>query len=233
MPTSRKRKIDNSRRKKKPNPHPFYRDKQTLRLKSKVFNLLRENEDFIALVRIGRVLNVLDYSDQLITNPPLSIPEQVQPHHRVRTLFNTAGYLAEGLQVVQSLRLKYSNSDFFKPLLELFDESYERKRAVVREIRNSAFHLDHEAKATPTTLRELKLPHYDFYSEAKGEIKSAYFHLPDLVDFNFVMDKLMPNRSDRAAVTELFEMILSFNVSFRKAAWVFITGVANRLNLTV
>ncbi len=206
-------------------------DKEIVRLKPKAFNELRENGDFIALIRIGRVLNVLVYSDQLITNPPTSLPEALQAHHRVRTLFNTAGYLSEGLEVVQSLRLKYTHVEFFKPLRELFDDSFERQRNIVKKIRNSAFHLDHEAKATPATLKDLKLPYYDFYSEAKGEINSIYFHLPDVVDFNFLMNHLMPNRSDRAAGKELFETILNFNIVFRKAALTFVTGIVKKLNL--
>ncbi len=101
----------------------------------------------------------------------------------------------------------------------------------MKRVRNTAFHLDHEATATAAILKELKLPHYDFYSEAKGEIDSIYFHLPDVVDFNFLMDNLMPNRSDRGAVTELFETILNFSIVFREAALTFLRGVGKKLNL--
>src|SRR5205085_8106711 len=61
---SKSRKVTATRKKKKPNPHPFYMDKEIVRLKPKKFNTLRENADFIALVRIGRALNALAYSDQ-------------------------------------------------------------------------------------------------------------------------------------------------------------------------
>lgn len=231
MPASRSRTIKSVRRKNKSNPHPFYSDKDVIRLKPKIFNSLRDNEDFVALVCMGRVLNVLEYSNQLIVNPPKSLPETLQSHHKVRTLFNSAGYLAEGLKMAESLRLKYPNDEFFKPLLELFSDTFKGQRDIVRQIRNCAFHLDHEAKATSATLKDLKLPYYDFYSEAKGEINTVYFHLPDIVDFNFLMNELMPNRSDRSAVTELLSTILQFNNVFRKAALIFINGVGNKLNL--
>ncbi len=231
MPISRTRKIIAIGRKKKANSYPFYMDKEVVRLKPKVFKMLRDNKDFIALVRIGRCLNVLDYSYQLIKNPLSSLPEKLQAHHRVRTLFNTAGYLAEGIKVAESLRLAYPNDEFFKPLCELFGDSFKGHRDIVKAIRNSAFHLDHEAKSTAATLKGLKLPYYDFYSELRGEVGSIYFHLPDVVDLNFLMNDLMPNRSDRVAVEELHKAILEFHIAFTGAALIFVKGVLKKLDL--
>jgi len=231
MPIARGRKQRLNRPKRKPNPDPFYMDKEIVRIKPKIFNSLRNNQDFVAMIRMARVLNVLDYSAYLLINPPEFPTDSMRSRHRMRTLFNMAGYLAEALKVADSLRNQYHNDAAFHPLLELFDDDNKDHREVVRKIRNSAFHLDHEAKATAVILKDLKLSHYEFYSEVKGDMATAYFHLPDLLDINYFVDELKPNRSDRRALLELFESILEFNMAFVVAARSFVLGLGIKLGL--
>jgi len=208
-------------------------DGSVLRIKPRVFDRLRENEDFIAIVRVGRVINVIDHCLQILANPPKFPTDNLLIRHRIRTLFNLAGYLSEGLEVVQSLRLRYPNDDFFEPFLRFFSVEYSGERKLVRTIRNSAFHLDHETKVTRKMLLELKGPHYDFFSQPiiDGEVAGMYFLLADTIDMNYLVDKLSPDGVSRAAMLEMLATIPNFAAKFSAASSAFITGLGKRLKL--
>lgn len=231
MPISRSRTRGAKRPKRKHNTQPLYMHGDVVRLKPKVFEALREDPDFVAMVRIGRVLNVLDHARYLNDNPPEWPSRAFETRHRVRTLFDMAVHIAQGLEAVQSLRLSYHSEEYFSALNALFGEEFSAKLNIVRKITNTAFHLDNEVTATLSTLKELDLPYYDFYTETKGESVWSYFYLGDMVDLNYLIGEVMDNNADRLTLIEILTAVLDLNVAFINAARDFVKGLAVKLKL--
>lgn len=233
MALTRQRKKDSHRPKRRPSREPFYQNKNVLRLKPKVFDRLREDDDFIAMIRVGRVINALNYSTFLMRHRVYQeLPEEQQAIFRVRTIWVCAGYLSEGLNVIQSLQPKYHDKDFFASCLKLFEDQHKKQRKVIRDVRNSvAFHLDSDAKFTAQTLMELKLSHYEFFSRASLEdVTVTNFHLAELVDLNFLGNRVFPDDSN-ADILELLRLILSFSENILKASWEVVEGLGRRLDI--
>lgn len=223
------------RRKRKPSAAAFYSHKDIVRLKPKFFNSLRENDDFIAMVRIGRVFNVLDYSFHLIANAPDGLPEHVQSRHRVRALWNCAGYLQEGIKVAFSIQLTYAKEEFFKPFMTILGAEHKKERRIMKDIRDSlAFHLDVDSKATKQMLMSMKLPYYEFYSETAGRTRSANFPFADLIDLNYLLNVTIdPTIKDGDSFEALMKTILDFRQQYVEAASTFIRGVNEKLGLMI
>lgn len=233
MATTLHRKKTTNRPKRRPSQEPFYQNKNILRLKPRVFDRLREEEDFISMVRVGRVINALNYSTFLMRQRVYDeLLEEQQAIFRVRTIWVCAGYLFEGLNVLESLRSKYHNKDFFASSLNLFGDQYKQQRKVTRDVRHSvAFHLDSDSKFTAQTLKELKLSHYEFFSRvAMDDVTVTNFHLAELVDLNFMGNRVFPDDAS-ADILEVVRMILDFSQSMLKALWEVVEGLGRRLKL--
>ena len=221
------------RPKKKNNPAPFYpHGKNTIRIKTKALDKLRDDGDFVALIRVGRAMSALSYAVFSLLNPP-SEEDELLTRHRYRTLLVVAGYITATLEVAESLRLSHGKSSFFDGFNEIFSDDYTRARNIVRKVRhNVGFHLDAEKNLTKTIIADLKLSHYDFVSGNPDVHGSLCFPLADIIDVNYLaIDLKIRGSKDDDVLKEIFETIVSFNGVVYAAADKFIEGIIKKLGL--
>ena len=194
MPTSR-------RRPRNPNTRPRKRGVRSgleevngvFRVKRNVFNNIKNDEDFAAMVRVGRLLNVLAHTmDSISGGAAVDFSEPLTLRNFTRTLFNTAGYIFEGYELIASLYPRYRHEAFFCKLANAYeDPDRPYKRKIMQLMRNAgAFHLDSDNKHTKEALSKLNLNKIDLYSSKDGTYGTAYFHLADTLDINYVIDEL-------------------------------------------
>jgi hypothetical protein len=209
-----------------------------IRIKPNVFEKMRENEDFAAMIRVGRLMNVLAFSMEVVAaNPPIDEKDPLTLRRFVRTMFLTAGYIYEGYELITSLYPKYYKEEFFAKFAEIYnDPEKTSKRNILRLMRNAgAFHLDSDNKSTKKALTNLKVKKFDLISGSDGTYSTLYFHLSDTLDINYVIDEL--KTQDDEDETEIYRKmgLLPGNLLgvFIRASDQFIEGLARKLKLIV
>lgn len=237
MPISKQRHISGSKRPRKRGPKsPLETVNGVIRIKRNIFDIIRSDEDFAAMVRMGRLMNVLAYMMEVVHDgPPIDEKNPLTLRRFVRTTFNTAGYVYEGYELVTSLYPKYFKKKYFTKFAELYnDPDKTRKRKTMQLMRNAgAFHLDSENKSTKKALAGLKLNKIDLISGADGTYSTLYFHLADTLDINYVVDQLKETSDDDEG--EIYRtmgvMAVDLLGEFIRAADQFVEGVARELKL--
>lgn len=228
MPISKHRKKRTSRKRKVVNLNETKSPIQRIRIRKHRFREIRNNPDFLALVKVGRAVNAITSgiqftSDYIDDNSPVGLRQYN------RAFFTTSGFLYEGLEVVTSIRLKYLSEPFFNKLNILIGDEYKKHRKVLQEIRNSiAFHLDSDDKSTKLTLSNLKLNRYDLMSGNSGRMMDFYFDMADTVDFNYLIDKFKDGRPEPEVLAEIMELVTELMNSFAFAGHEFLDGLGKK-----
>lgn len=232
MPVSKHRKITTVKRRKSPTVDQPEGTINRIRIRRHRFHELRDNSDFLALIKVGRVVNAVMFGFQCISD----YMEDMSPVGRRqynRAIFLTAGYMYEGLALVDSLKLKYVNEVFFERLNNLTGDTYKRHRKIVQEIRHSvAFHLDSDDKSTKAALKNLKLPRYDLMSGNSSRMMDFYFDFADTIDLNYLIDKLKDDRPETEVLGEIFTCFTDILKEFGGAGHEFLTGLGEKMNFT-
>lgn len=208
-------------------------DPYTFGIRPKEFDRLREDQDFINLIRVGRLLNALTYMmgvamDSNIGNSP------TDRKRFWRNIFNTGGYLYEGYLLIESISLKYVDERPFDSFRKILETLNPRRKKILREMRdNAAFHLDHENKSTIKAIKALKLPRYALVSAENSEMGSLYFDLADTADWNYLIDqcKTEVNKDEGSIKNEILQVVVELNAEFARASEKFVRGIAVRLKL--
>src|SRR4029079_15456267 len=174
----------------------IFGEKTTIRIKRHRFPFLKNDDDFLALVKVGRLINTIAFGLQNIVDYG-DLKSPVERRQYYRAFFISGGYLHEGIQLAASLRQKYRTEEFFQPLMSLaYDDQYSVQRKILQRIRDSvAFHLDHHDKSTKTALSKLKLSKYDLMSGETDTFSDFYFDFADTVDLNFLIDEFKGTKS--------------------------------------
>lgn len=218
-------------RRKRQKSTPLYREGNVVRIRRSKFNDIRANDDFISMIRIGRVLNALNFTMQLIIENK-TIDSAVGRRNHYRTNFNAGGFLYEGLLLVDDLRSKYANDDSFTILRDLPFKTSDRRRKIVKTIRdNVAFHFDHKNNTVRPTLENLNTDYFEFYSADGPQLGQFYFNLSDLIDINYILDELNDDKPERETHVEIYQVIDDLTAHFVRGAEAFIIGMSRKLGL--
>ncbi len=126
---------------------------------------LRNDPDFLTMVKIGRVMNSLTYCittltmfDQFETN--LTHMRQFR-----RSQIMLGGFVHETVELVDSIKGRYLGDPDFEPLRALvLDYEYEKTRKQAKKVRNYlAFHLDNYDATTAVTISRMKTATYTLW----------------------------------------------------------------------
>lgn len=148
-----------------------------------------------------------------------------------RAIFVTAGYMYEGLLLIDSLKLRYTNESFFERLNKLASASFKRHRKIVQEIRHSlGFHLDSDDKSTKAALKHLKLPRYDLMSGNSDRIMDFYFDFADTIDLNYLVDKFNSDQPESETLVEIFRCFGDLATEFGHGGDEFLNGLGKKMN---
>ncbi len=236
MPKSKQRGKSSSGRPKKRGPSPPLEDiNGVICIKRNVFAKLRSNEDFADMVRVGRLLNVLAHmTDAVDKAPTIDSKNPLTLRRFTRDMFNIAGYVYEGFELISTLYPKHFKEDYFAKFESLHsDPEKPQKRRLMSLMRNAgAFHLDSDNKSTKKALSKLNLNKIDFVSGGDGTFGALYFHLADTLDINYVIDEVKQSEEDeRDVYLRMGKLSADLLVEFMYGADDFVGGVARKLDL--
>lgn len=193
------------------------------------FPQLRNDKDFLAMIKVGRAVNAVISSIQFISDyKDDDSPKGKRQYNRA--IFTTCGYLYEGLLLIDSLRLRYIQEPFFDKLNILISDKYKKHRKAVQEIRQIAFHLDSDDKSTKVTLGNLKLSCYEFISSDSDKMIDFYFNMADTIDFNYLIDKFKEDQTETEIFKELLQLVTELMELFGVAGHEFILGLSEKMN---
>jgi hypothetical protein len=203
-----------------------------LRLKKHSFERVRKEKDFVNLIRVGRLLNCLGFSMQLVAGRP-AMSSILEQRFHYRTIYLMGGYLYEGYLLVDDLWSTYRDEPFFKGLRDLKTELPDRRRKIVKKIRDGVgFHLDWREQATSVTLDKLQIDYVELLSFESDERGDLYVSAADVIDLNYLLDELKGSQTEPDTHKEIYDALTSLLDEFAGACDLFICGLIPRLDLT-
>ncbi|MEO8649441.1 MAG: hypothetical protein ABI539_09770 [Acidobacteriota bacterium] len=207
MPVSkqRKKKGIQHRTPKSPKPDLTF-DGKNFWIGEKKYDEIKSNPDFIAAVRLGRVVNALSFSvNLLIRHLDFKSESPATLRNHVRSLMLVAGYVHEALSVFYSLRLAYQSFDFFSKIDALLYPTDKSREILLKVIRDGgAFHLDSDNKITAKTLLALDSDGYDIFTAESDSAFHFYFNFSDVVDLNHFLAQMSDEMTLQEKQNEMF-----------------------------
>ncbi len=170
---------------------------------------LRNDPDFVAMIKIGRVMNALGYC---ITNMVTFRDWQTNRTHerqQRRTWVMLGGFLHEAIEVVNSIKGRYLGNADFEPLRALvLDYEHEKTRKKAKKVRNwMAFHLDGNDETTRATISKLKPETFTLWCGENQQNGSYYFELADILDLTY-LGEVFPAEDDGYTPMDSGEKVL-------------------------
>lgn len=208
------------------------------RLKKHKFIEVTGNNDFVTAVRIGRVLNALHFSRELVLYD-YDMTKSKDRRRWSRVLILNAAYLHEALRVFESVESKYATRDFFKAALILTrpdTKEGELRKKVLKYLRDAGFHLDSDDKVTSSTLLSMAPDDYILFSNDDGTIGNFHFDLADNVDLYSWVEAFRESK-DQTTLDVLKDIIsdaiIDLGREVVKAGHDIFHGLIEGLNLTL
>ena len=203
-----------------------------IRIRRHRFREIRNNPDFLALIKVGRAVNAVTSGLQFISD--YKDDDSPVGHRQFnRAFFTTSGFLFEGLELATSLRLRYLSEPFFNKLNILIGDEYKNHRKVLKEIRHSiAFYLDSDDKSTKLALSNLNLSRYELMSGTSDQEMDFYFDFADTIDINYLIDKFKDGRPEPDVFRDLINLVTQIMTSFGIAGHEFLTGIGQKMNFS-
>lgn len=204
-----------------------------IRIRRHRFAFLRKNEDFLTMIRVGRLLNSLAFCLRCIDD----FNDDKSPVGRrqyMRALFLLGGFLHEGLDLVASLRSRYKDEPTVAGLVDLTygsDSSFERKMLQLMR-HNAAFHLDSHDQSTREAMKNLKLPRYDLASYNSQKQLDFYFNFADTIDLNFLIDKLKGDKTEQETLEAIFSSLMTVAKAFMELGHKFLARLAEKTDIS-
>lgn len=235
MPTSRKRK-----RRGKPVTHqpmaagPDLSKSWNLKIKSSQMIYLREDPDFLMLVKMGRMLNAVLYAVTSMA-PYMQYPTHLSRRQYRRGLMVLAGYLHESINILRNVDDRHITMEEFVPLREIaFGLEYRKAREYLREVRNvAAFHLADSGgqEITKLAMSELKLSSYELMGADDEDFATSYFEFSDTLDISVIAKRFKDERDPHVVSEEIHKTINDVAWEFIKAATHFQISLARKMEL--
>jgi hypothetical protein len=232
MPVSKRRK--SSTKKRTPatvTPEPKS-TRWTVKLNPSRLAFIKNNPDFLTLIKIGRALNAVSFGATGIMECN-KLRSFVELRQYRRSYLILGGYLHESIKLVDSLKGRYLGDPDFEPLrLLVLDAEHKKARFYVKKVRNvAAFHLDEIDENTRRSLATVKPTTVNLACGDDPTLISTYWEFSDYLDGVFLVSELGDGRSAEATLTDLYETILNFSLKFMDAANQFTHALVKKLDL--
>jgi len=198
------------------------------KLHSSRLMLLRNDPDFLTMIKIGRVMNALNFCMTTVR----AFPDFDNWTHRrqvARANFLLGGYIHQAIMLVDSIKGRYLGNEAFEPLRVLvlgYDHRHIRKFA--KKMRNyTAFHLDEYDETTRRTVAKLKPTTYTLMCGEDQMLGSHYFKFADFLDKTFLGNEFWEGHDDvheitNGAIAELITYSSAFLIAcntFQQWLW--------------
>lgn len=202
------------------------------RLNGSRLQMLRQNEDFVNLIKMGRAMNGVFFNIDVMKD---NIAEDTPRRRRQsrRAFFYLGGEIHEALQVARSIQGRYLGQEPFEPLrLLVHDTMYKKHRDYIKAVRNNAaFHHDQLDVSTRQTLKEMKLTWYDLMSGHQGDTLSQYFEFADIVDMGNLVRRFGSVETWGETAKEIQREIFHFATEFGGAGSSFVQHLMEATNI--
>ena len=151
---------------------------------------LRNDPDFLTMVKIGRAMNSITYCITSITTFDQFETDRTHMRQFRRSQIMLGGFIHEAVELVNSIRARYLGNPDFEPLRALvLDYQYEKTRKQAKKVRNSlAFHLDNYDETTRVTISRMKPATYTLWSGENQQNGNHYFEFADFLDMSYLGD---------------------------------------------
>ncbi len=235
MPVSKKRKRAGKKVVRQPVVTTLDLSKSwTLKIKPSQMIYLRDDPDFLMMVKLGRMLNAVLYAVTSIA-PYIAHPTHLARRQYRRGLMVLAGYLHESINIIRGVEDRHITMESFVPLRELaFGLEYRQAREYLREVRNvAAFHLADSAgiENTKQAISELKLSSYELMGADDEEFTTSYFEFSDTLDIAVISRKFKDDRDPHVVAEEIHQTITKVAWEFIKAATHFQMSLARKMEI--
>lgn len=208
-------------------------ERWNIKLNGSRLAFLRDNPDFMTMIKIGRAMNAVLYAMQTVLDnrEPKTI---VQTRQYRRGCFVLAGYLHQGIRLIPTIQRPYLKFPEFQMLREVaHDPGTKAARVYVKKVRNfTAFHLDEYNETTQRTLAKLKPTMYILASGDNQAIGNFYFDLADEVDLQFLLAELSNETYGEVTPEDLFGTIFGLAQAFLEACSTFNAALFAKIKLS-
>ena len=205
-----------------------------LKIKPSQMIYLKNDPDFLMMVKMGRMLNAVLYAITSIA-PFIASPTHLARRQYRRGLMVLAGYLHESIIIIRNVEDRHITMESFVPLREIaFGLEYRQAREYLREVRNvAAFHLADSAgiENTKLAISELKLSSYELTGADDEDFSTSYFELSDTLDIAVISRKFKDDRDPHVVAEEIHQTITKVAWEFIKAATDFQMALARKMEL--
>lgn len=183
---------------------------------------LRDDPDFMTMVKIGRVINALSFClENIVKNRDQKTACESSSYRRAHFLLG--GYVHQGITLIDRIKGRYLGVPEFEPLRVLVVEAEHRKiRKYAKKVRNyTAFHLDEYDETTRRTLAHLKPETYTMMSGDDRSTGYHYFEFADFLDMAFLFDEFSNGREWKETTEDIVHGIMHYAIEFLGACHTF------------
>lgn len=229
MPRPKKKLKTSSRKKSRVIQNAsFSSPKPRIRIPRHKFHGLKNDKNFLTIVKIGRLLNAISFGAQSYLDYA-GDKSSIGRRQFFRATLITGGYLYEGLLLVDSLKNEYRLKEYFKNLLALANDSKSRK--ILQSMRHIAFHLDSDDKSSRDILPKLDLARYDLMSGDTGKVGDFYFDFADTIDINYLTKPSKRDSEQVITIETIASTLGNITEQFLKAGHEFLVSLAQEFKL--
>jgi len=236
MPLSKKRKRSGKPVKHQP-VQVAVRDESkrwSLKLNPAQLIYLKDDPDFLLMVKFGRAINALSYAS-VVTATWMMDDSYTGRRQWRRGLFVLAGYLHQTLNIVKGVGDRHITMDAFVPLRKIaYDPEYKKVRQYAQTIRNyTAFHLDEfdEHENTKRSLESLESTMYVLMGGDNDNINSFYFEFADYLDFALIGQTYQDGRTPKETTEDITNSVINTSWELLKASHDFLIALARKMEL--
>lgn len=222
MPVSKRRKPPQKKRVPKL-PTPVTTEKWARKLHSSRLMHLRDDPDFLTMIKVGRVMNAVSFCVCDLANyrEERTVAETRQNR---RAIFLLGGYLHQAITLVDRIKGRYLGDPAFEFLRVLVvEQRYRKIRNYAKKVRNyTAFHLDEYDETTRSTLAHLKPQTYTLMCGDDGTYGAFYFEFSDYLDFSFIAEEFADGRPGHDVAEEIVHSLFDYAMEFLQASHTFL-----------
>ncbi|HMO81054.1 MAG TPA: hypothetical protein PKD24_09700 [Pyrinomonadaceae bacterium] len=206
----------------------------SLKIKASQFIYLKDDPDFLAMVKFGRAINALSFASTVVASWNDDHSNVGKRQYR-RGLFVLAGYLHQTINIIRGVEDRHITMDAFVPLRAIaHDPKYAKVRKYAKTIRNyTAFHLDEfdEHENTKRSLSSLDPSMHVLMGADNNLIGTFYFEFADYLDYALVGSLFQGERTPEETAADITSSIVDTSFELLEALHAFQLALAKKMEL--
>ena len=213
---------------------PDFTKRWKLKIKPEQFIYLRDDPDFLMLIKFGRAINAISFAlSNVATHATLET--NVSRRQYRRGLFVLAGYLHQTINLVRNVGDRHNTMESFVPLRTIaHGHEYKKARGYFQTIRNyTAFHLDEgdDHEHTRESISKLDPTMYVLMGGDDNTAGTFYFEFADYLDFTLVGSTFQGERTPRETMDDITKTIMDTALATLNGAFAFQVSLAKKMDL--